>query len=57
MPIISSTRRAPHGQAAIIIALALTLLLCATALGVDGARFYAEGLRVQKAADQAPWSA
>lgn len=53
MPIISSTRRAPHGQAAIIIALALTLLLCATALGVDGARFYAEGLRVQKAADQA----
>ncbi len=46
-------QRAPQGQAAIIIALALTVLACATALGVDGARFYAEGLRVQRAADQA----
>ncbi len=48
-----SPQRAPQGQAAIIIALALTVLACATALGVDGARFYAEGLRVQRAADQA----
>lgn len=44
---------APHGQAAIVIALVLVVLLCATALGVDGARFYAEGLRVQRAADEA----
>ena len=48
-----SPQCAPQGQAAIIIALALTVLACATALGVDGARFYAEGLRVQRAADQA----
>jgi len=46
-------RHAPRGQAIVLLAVGLTVLICATALAVDGARFYAEGLRVQKAADEA----
>jgi len=50
-------RHAPRGQAIVLLALGLTVLICATALAVDGARFYAEGLRVQKAADEAALAA
>lgn len=46
-----------RGQTTIIIALAATMLMSAVSLGVDGARFYAEGLRVQKAADEAALAA
>ncbi len=46
-------RHASRGQTAIIVALCAVVLLSSTALGIDGARFYAEGLRVQKAADEA----
>ncbi len=50
-------RHAPRGQAIVLLAVGLTVLICATALAVDGARFYAEGLRVQKAADEAALAA
>ncbi len=50
-------RRARSGQTAIIVALGMVLLMSCTALAVDGARFYAEGLRVQKAADEAALAA
>jgi len=58
----SSQRRATHarrpsqardGQTMVMVALGFVLLLTCVALAVDGARLYAEGLRVQKAADQA----
>ena len=52
-PYYRRVRRAGRGQTAIIVALCAVVLLSSTALGIDGARFYAEGLRVQKAADEA----
>lgn len=53
----SMRRHARRGQTAIIVALGLVLFMSCTALAVDGARFYAEGLRVQKAADEAALAA
>src|SRR5579884_229764 len=46
-----------RGQSAILVALLMVMLVSTMALGVDGARFYAEGLRVQKAADEAALAA
>jgi len=49
--------RNARGQTLVIFALFLVVLVTAMALGVDGARFYAEGLRVQRAADEAALAA
>ena len=46
-----------RGQVAIIWALTLVTLLVAVGLGIDGARLFVEGVRIQKAADMAALSA
>ncbi len=51
------SHRTARGQTLVIFALFLVVLVTAMALGVDGARFYAEGLRVQRAADEAALAA
>src|SRR5579859_7971562 len=46
-------RKAQSGQAIVIIALSMALLLAIVALGIDGSKFYSERRVAQNAADEA----